>query len=519
MEKKTKYIVEMIDISKSFGSVQANKNVNFKVIDGEIHAIIGENGAGKTTLMNILFGVLLPTAGEIRINGETVVMTSPNKAIQLGIGMVHQHFELVPSFTVAENICMGHEPRNKFGTVDKQQMYNYVQQLSEKSGLKVDPEERVEKLSVGLRQRVEILKALSRGAEILILDEPTAVLTPLECQELFAVLHKMKKQGKTIIIITHKLREVMEIADNITVLSRGETKGTLHKNETNELELASLMMGKTPNFVPLNKNPIKESEPLLLIENLSVHNAVGKQILKNINFDVRPGEILTIAGVEGNGQSELFDALLGFLPLSSGLIIAEGKDITDSNIKDRRSFCSYIPEDRSTTGLDLSASVHDNLIAGIHCLEDWQRGPRCIDYKKTCTLAEELIETYSIKTDGYEIETNSLSGGNQQKIILAREMNFGNKILICAQPTRGLDVGAARFVHERIIEMKNSGCAIVLISTDLDEVLLISDVIKVLFEGEIVATLSPEGLSPEELGLYMTGAKKMKEGIRIEYAN
>ena len=510
MEPK-QYAVEMIGICKSFGTVRANHNVNFSVLKGEIHAIVGENGAGKTTLMNVLFGVFQPTAGQIRINGEQVVMTSPNKAIHLGIGMVHQHFELVPSFTAAENICMGHEPRNRFGAVDKREMLRYTQELSDTSGLKIDPAARVGDLSVGLRQRVEILKALSRGAEILILDEPTAVLTPLECRELFTVLRRMAAQGKTVIIITHKLREVMEIADHITVLSRGETKGTLRKEDTSEQELAARMMGKAADFMPLEKAVLPEGEALLSVQNLTVRNAAGLERLRDVSFDVRPGEILTIAGVEGNGQTELVDALLGFLPAVSGRILAEGTEITHLRIKERRAHCSYIPEDRMTTGLDLAGTVHDNLIAGIHCRRAWKKGP-CIDYRKTRALAEKLIDAYAIKTDGYEIEASALSGGNQQKIVVARELQFGNRILVVAQPSRGVDIGATRFIHEQIVKMRNAGCAVVLISTDLDEVLLLSDEIKVLYEGQIVATLPPSAVTPEELGLYMTGAKRMEGG-------
>ena len=508
MEEK-QYAVEMIGICKSFGMVQANKDINFHVQKGEIHALVGENGAGKTTLMNILFGVFPPTSGHIRINGEDVTITSPNKAIRLGLGMVHQHFELVPNFTVAENICIGHEPLHHLGMVDRAEMIRYTQELSDTSGLQIDPTAYAGKLPVGLRQRVEILKAISRGADILILDEPTAVLTPLESSELFTVLKRMSAQGKTVIIITHKLKEVMEIADHITVLSRGETKGTLRKCDTNENELASLMMGKAASFPQLEKAEIGQGEPLLRVEGLCVRNTTGLERLHELSFSVRPGEIMTIAGVEGNGQSELIDALLGFLPATAGRIMAGQTELTHLNVKKRRSYCSYIPEDRMTTGLDLAASVHDNIIAGLHCNREWKKG-LCINYRKTRELAKELIQQYAIRTDGYEVEASALSGGNQQKIIVAREMNFGNKILIIAQPSRGVDIGATQFIHKQILKMRNEGCAIVLISTDLDEVLALSDVIKVLFEGKIVATLRTQDVTPEELGLYMTGAKRME---------
>ncbi len=504
------YAVEMEQICKFFGAVQANRDINFRVLKGEIHAIVGENGAGKTTLMNILFGALQPTSGKIRINGEEVVMTSPNKAIRLGIGMVHQHFELVPSLTVAENIMLGHEPSGPFGKVDKAEVLRHARALSEESGLKIDPEAKVGTLSVGLRQRVEILKALSCGARILILDEPTAVLTPNESDELFEVLRRMSSQGKTIILITHKLKEVMAVADHITVLRHGETFGTLDKDKTSYLELASLMMGRSAEFDPLDKKQLTDSEPLLQVDGLTVRDHTGLEKIKDLSFTVRAGEVLTIAGVEGNGQTELVNTLLGFLPVSSGKITALGNDITSLSVKERRAYCSYIPEDRMTTGLDLTGSVHDNLIAGLHTRPEWRKGA-FIDYRKTRGHVSGLIDDFAIKTDGSAISASSLSGGNQQKIVVAREMNFGTRILIVSQPSRGVDIGATRFIHEQIVKMRNEGCAILLISTDLDEVFAISDEIKVIFEGAIVGTLSPDEVTPQELGLYMTGAKRMEE--------
>ncbi len=365
-------------------------------------------------------------------------------------------------------------------------------------------------LSVGLRQRVEILKALSRGADILILDEPTAVLTPLECDELFTVLRRMSAQNKTIVIITHKLKEVMQIADHITVLRRGETQGTLRKKATSEKELAGLMMGRAADFVPLKKAPVTERTPRLSVRDLQVVDEAGLDRLSGVSFDVFPGEILTVAGVEGNGQSELVSTLLGFTDVSGGTIEVDGVDISHMSVKERRRYCSFIPEDRMSMGLDLACSVHENLIAGIHCKKEWEKGP-FIDYKKTRAHASELIGAYAIKTDGYGIETSSLSGGNQQKLVVAREMYFNSRVMVIAQPSRGVDISATRFIHEQIVKMRNAGCAIVLISTDLDEVLLLSDRIKVLFEGEIVATLRPGDVTPEELGLYMTGSKRMRQ--------
>ena len=506
---ESRYAVEMLGICKQFGTVQANKDVNFSVLKGEIHAIVGENGAGKTTLMNILFGMLEPTAGKIRINGEPVKITSPNKAIHLGIGMVLQHFELVPNFTVAENVCMGHEPRGRFGAVDKKEMVRYTRALAEQSGLQIDPEARIKDLSVGLLQRVEILKALSRGAEILILDEPTAVLTPLECEELFVVLRRMASENKTIILITHKLKEVMAVADHITILSRGETKGTLRKEETNAKELAQLMMGKAAEFEPFQRKTFPDSQPKLVVENLHVRDGMGVEKLRDVSLRVKPGEILTVAGVEGNGQTELLNALIGLTPVSGGKIWADGVDVTNLSVKERRRRCSYIPEDRMKTGLDLQTTVHDNLIAGNHCSPDWKRHG-LVDGRKTRAHAEKLVQDYAIRTDGIDIAASSLSGGNQQKIVVAREICFGNDILVVAQPSRGVDVGATRFIHEQIMQARNEGCAILLISTDLDEVLLLSDRIQVLFEGKLVANVRPADITPEELGLYMTGSKTMR---------
>jgi len=505
---ENRYAVEMQGICKQFGAVQANKDINFSVLKGEIHAIVGENGAGKTTLMNILFGMLEPTAGKIRINGEPVKITSPNKAIRLGIGMVHQHFELVPTFTVAENVCMGHEPQGHLASVDKKEMVRRTRELAEQSGLRIDPEAKIKDLSVGLLQRVEILKALSRGAEILILDEPTAVLTPLECEELFIVLRRMSGEDKTIIIITHKLKEVMEIADHITILSRGETKGTLLKKDTDAQELARLMMGKSAEFQPLDRLTVPEAEPRLVVEHLSARDGMGLDKLKDVSFRVRPGEILTIAGVEGNGQTELLNTLIGLTPASGGKILAGGVDLTGMSVRERRKYCSYIPEDRMKTGLDLKATVHDNLIAGRHRDRDWKRGG-LFDYRKTRAHAQDLVEDYAIRTDGIDIAVSSLSGGNQQKIVAARELCFENGVLVVAQPSRGVDVGATRFIHEQLIRVRNQGCAILLISTDLDEVLLLSDRIQVLFEGRLVADVRPAEITPQELGLYMTGSKTM----------
>ncbi|MDL2213932.1 ABC transporter ATP-binding protein [Clostridia bacterium OttesenSCG-928-O13] len=503
------YAVEMTDVCKNYGLVQANKDVNLKVAKGEIHAIVGENGAGKTTLMNILYGMVAPSSGSIAIDGRPVKIHSPKAAISLGIGMVHQHFKLVPNFTVAENICLGHEPLKKLRRVDKKQMVAYTREISEKYGLLVDPEKRVCDLSVGLLQRVEILKALSRGAEILILDEPTAVLTPLECQELFKVLRGMAQQGKTILLITHKLKEVMEVSNHITVLRRGVTMGTVETSETDERQLAGLMMGKEADFIPLEKAAMEKEDKVFSIRALQVRDNFNMVKLKGISLDVRAGEILTVAGVEGNGQTELVEALMGFANIEAGQVLVDGEDIAHRNVRLRRRHCSFIPEDRMKTGLNLEGTVHDNLIAGRQRSPEIKRGP-FFDYKKSSEFAAGLVEKFDIKTAGLDIEISSLSGGNQQKAVVAREMSFGNKVLVVAQPSRGVDIGATNFIHEQLIAARNAGCAILLISTDLDEVFALSDRIHVLFDGEIVGTFTPDAIGLEEIGLYMTGVKRLE---------
>ncbi|MDR1193046.1 MAG: ABC transporter ATP-binding protein [Peptococcaceae bacterium] len=505
--RNIEYAVEMTDVCKNYGLVQANKDINLKVVKGEIHAIVGENGAGKTTLTNILYGMITPSSGSVAINGQPVRIPSPKAAIALGIGMVHQHFKLVPNFTVAENICLGHEPIKSLRRVDKKRMLEHTREISERYGLVVEPEKRVRDLSVGLLQRVEILKALSRGAEILILDEPTAVLTPLECRDLFKVLRGMSGQGKTVLLITHKLKEVMEVSHHITVLRRGITMGTLETSDTDERRLAGLMMGKEADFVPLEKKPRREDKTAFLIRGLQVRDNFNIVKLKGISLEVMAGEILTVAGVEGNGQTELVEALMGFARIEAGQVLVDGEDIARRNARGRRERCSFIPEDRMKTGLNLDGSVHDNLIAGRQRSPEIKRGP-FFDYRKSSRLAEDLVRKFNIKTAGLDIEVSSLSGGNQQKIVVAREMSFGNKVLVVAQPSRGVDIGATNFIHEQLTAARNAGCAILLISTDLDEVYALSDRIQVLFDGEIVGSFTPDSLSQQEIGLYMTGVNR-----------
>ena len=510
------YAVEMQGICKQFGAVKANKDINFSVLKGEIHAIVGENGAGKTTLMNILFGMLEPTAGKIRINGEPVKITSPNKAIRLGIGMVHQHFELVPTFTVAENVCMGHEPQGRLASVDKKEMVRRTKELAEQSGLRIDPEAKIKDLSVGLLQRVEILKALSRGAEILILDEPTAVLTPLECEELFAVLRRMSREDKTIIIITHKLKEVMEIADHITILSRGETKGTLLKKDTDAQELARLMMGKSAEFQPLDRLAVLEAEPRLVVEHLSARDGMGLDKLKDVSFRVRPGEILTIAGVEGNGQTELAEVLSGLGMFASGDVLLNGETIKGKSVREIRDMgMAYIAEDRMVEGVAGNMSIKMNIVADRFTKKDFKNGIFMNDKKINATV-DQYIKDFEIACDNADQPVRMLSGGNIQKVVVAREFSCDPKLIIADQPTRGIDVGATEFIRRKLVELSREGAAVLLVSADLNEVMELSDSLMVFCGGEIVAYFEDTStLTDEEMGEYMLGLKRQSpEEIR-----
>ncbi|MCK9443261.1 MAG: ABC transporter ATP-binding protein [Tissierellaceae bacterium] len=507
------YVVDMENICKYYGNVRANDQVNLKVKKGEIHAIVGENGAGKTTLMNILYGLVQPDFGRIAIDGKEVIISSPRKAIELGIGMVHQHFKLIEDFTVAENICLGNEPVDKRGLIDKNKMISFVTEISKQFGLKVEPKKKVSSLSIGLLQRVEILKSLSRGADILILDEPTAVLTPMECEELFETFKKMREQGKTIIIITHKLNEVMAISDNITILSKGKTKGTLVTSETSADEIASKMMGENMGKPYLERIHKENSKPLLEIKDLSVIGEDNLEKLRKVTLTVKEGEILTIAGVEGSGQTELVESILGFRKIASGTINAEGINIADKSVKDRRNYCSFVPEDRIKTGLSVNATVGENIIGGYHSKGNFRKG-MFMNFPTINKKVHETIDRYQIKTASQYMSAQSLSGGNQQKIVVGRELEQPNKILVIAQPTRGVDIGSSRFIHTQLMSKRNEGVGILLISTDLDEVFLLSDRIAVMFEGKIVAFLNPKEVTHREVGLYMTGAKVQEELIR-----
>ncbi|MBN1315196.1 MAG: ABC transporter ATP-binding protein [Anaerolineales bacterium] len=499
-------ILELRDITKRFPSVVASNHINLAVNRGEIHALLGENGAGKTTLMNILYGLYAPDEGEILLDGKKVEIKSPLDAIGLGINMVHQHFMLVDTLTVAENVVLGLEPA-RFGWIDSRSAIFKVRDLSEKYGLKVDPVVRTEKLSVGEKQRVEILKALYRGANILILDEPTAVLTPQEVTQLFNVMGFLREQGKTVIFITHKLKETMIISDRVTVLQRGCIIGNVETPRTNPRQLARMMVGRDV-VLDVVKKTGKKGSPVLELENLSARNAKGTERIKDVNLTISAGEILGIAGVEGNGQGALLDAIIGLTKPEKGTISINGTDITKKDVQDRMlAGLAQIPEDRQVQGLVLEYSVAENVILGSH-----KRAPLCLWTVLQNTAIEErcrqAIQQYGIYPPECAVKAGKLSGGNQQRVILARELGSEKlQILLASQPTRGLDVGGIEFVYEKLIELSQKGKAVLLISADLDELVTLSDRIAVIYEGEILDEREACAFTQEELGLLMGGAK------------
>ncbi len=500
-------IIRVEGIVKKFPGVIANDNVNLSVNEREIHAIIGENGAGKSTLMKIIYGLYSPDKGRIFIRGKEVHITEPKIAISLGIGMVHQHFMLIPPFTVVENIILGAEPKNKI-SLDYNTAVLKVKKLAEDIGFNIDPNAKVENLSVGQAQRVEILKLLYRGADILILDEPTSVLAPQEVEELFNILRKLNEQGKTIIFISHKLNEVLSISHRVTVMRRGKVVKTLNTKETNKHELAQLMVGREV-FLQVKKGPYKPGDDILKVENLTVRNRRGLIAVKDVSFNVREGEIVGIAGVEGNGQSELVEALVGLLPIEKGKIYIKGKEISKETVLKRRTLLGHIPEDRHKRGLILDFSLAENTILGLHYLPKFSKGI-VLDYKKIFDNAEDLVREYDIRTPNVRIPVRNLSGGNQQKIVVGREISISPYLLIASQPTRGLDIGATEFVHKLLVKLRDEGKAILLVSADLDEILNLSDRILVMYNGKIVGSFYNKNIDEKELGYYMMGIKKQE---------
>ena len=502
------YIIEMINITKEFPGIVANDNITLRLKKGEIHALLGENGAGKSTLMSVLFGLYQPEKGEIRKNGQVVQINNPNDANALGIGMVHQHFQLVEIFTVLENIILGVEP-NKAGFLKKNEAREKVMALSEKYGLRVDPDALIEDITVGMQQRVEILKMLYRENEILIFDEPTAVLTPQEIKELLEIMRGFAKEGKSILFITHKLNEIMAVADRCTVLRKGKCIGTVDVKDTTKEELSRMMVGRDISF-KVEKKESKPGDVVLSVRNLSVPSKIQKKdAVKNISFDVRAGEILCLAGIDGNGQTEFVNALTGLEKASSGSIILKGKDITKASVRERSILgMSHIPEDRHKHGLVLDYKLEENLVLQRYWQPKFHKNG-FIKFKAVREYAEGLIEKYDIRSgQGPETITRSMSGGNQQKAIVAREIDKNHDLLVAVQPTRGLDVGAIEYVHKQLVASRDAGKAVFLVSLELDEVMNVSDRIVVIYEGEIVGELDPKTTNVQELGLYMSGAKR-----------
>ncbi|MEN3189440.1 MAG: ABC transporter ATP-binding protein [Atribacterota bacterium] len=500
-------VLEMRNITKQFPLVLANDRVNFSVYKGEIHALVGENGAGKTTLMSILYGLYQADSGEIFINGKKVNIVNPTTAINLKIGMVHQHFMLVPPLTVTENVILGMEPVKNNILIDMESSTKKVEELSKSMGFKIDPDAKIENISVGIQQRVEIIKVLYRGAEILVMDEPTAVLTPQEVEELFGILKSLKKQGKTIIFITHKLNEVMAISDRVTVMRKGKVVGVKNTKDTNKEEIATMMVGRKVIF-EIKKQPLKLGRTVLKVEKLKVLNNKGLPAVKNISFEIKEGEILGFAGIEGNGQTELVEAITGLQPVAGGKIFLYNEDITNySPRKIRENKIGHIPEDRRQRGIVLDYTVAENLILGNHYRPPFSKG-LTLNFNNIYDYSNNLIKNFDIRPPDKDNLLKSLSGGNQQKVIVARELYGEPKLLIAAQPTRGLDVGSIEFVHKQILNERDKGKAILLVSADLEEIMSLSDRIAVIYEGEIVDILDPKKTDEQELGLLMTGSRR-----------
>ncbi|MDQ0195106.1 simple sugar transport system ATP-binding protein [Paenibacillus wynnii] len=499
-------VVELKQITKRFPGIIANDSISLTLEKGEIHALLGENGAGKSTLMNIVFGLYQPDEGSIEIDGKPVIIDNPNKAIELGIGMVHQHFKLVEPFTVTENIVLGMEPKKGL-KIDYKSASEQVRKLSEQYGLQVDPNAKIHDISVGMQQRVEIMKTLYRGADILIFDEPTAVLTPQEIIELMAIMKRLVAEGKSIILITHKLKEIMQISDRVTIIRRGKVIDTVQTSNTNPNELAEKMVGRGVTF-KVDKQAPHVGQAVLKLNDVNSKNKDGISVLNGLSFEVKAGEILGIAGVDGNGQSELLQAITGLRKIDSGSITMTGKEI--ANLSPREVIemnVSHIPEDRHKHGLVLDFTVSENMV-----LETYYKSP----YNKNGFLdkeiinkhAEDLVKQFDVRTPSIENMARSLSGGNQQKAIIAREIDKNPTLLIAAQPTRGLDVGAIEFVQKQLIAQRDQGKAVLLISFELDEIMNVSDRIAVIYEGQIVGEVFPQDTNDQELGLMMAGSLK-----------
>ena len=515
MEKSPEYVIEMLHITKEFPGIKANDDITLQLKKGEIHALLGENGAGKSTLMSVLFGLYQPEAGEIRKNGVKVEINDPNDATALKIGMVHQHFKLVEVFTVLDNIILGAET-TKLGFIQKKEARAKVQALSEKYGLHVDLDAKVEDITVGMQQRVEILKMLYRDNEILIFDEPTAVLTPQEIDELMATMREFAKEGKSILFISHKLNEIMEVSDRVTVLRKGKYVGTVNTSETNKQELSNMMVGR-PVQLEVVKDEAKPTDEVLRVEHFSVPSRVHKRnAVDDVSFSVRKGEIVCVAGIDGNGQSELIYGLTGLDKSSGGKVMLCGEDITHSSIAHRGKNMSHIPEDRHKYGLVLDFTLEQNMVLQRFQEPQFEKAG-FINNAAVREYADELIDKFDVRSgQGAVTVARSMSGGNQQKAIIAREIDRDKPLIVAVQPTRGLDVGAIEYIHSQLVSERDKGKAILLVSLELDEVMSLSDRILVMFEGKIVGEFDPKKITVQELGLYMAGAKRAdKEGEAV----
>lgn len=502
------YAIEMLNITKEFPGIKANDNVTLQLRQGEIHALLGENGAGKSTLMSVLFGLYHAEKGIIKVHGKEVNIKSPNDANDLGIGMVHQHFKLVHNFTVAENIVLGMED-SKFGFIKMAEAVKKITELSKKYKLKIDPIAKIEDITVGMQQRVEILKMLYRNAEILIFDEPTAVLTPQEIEELMKIMRRLIDEGKSIILITHKLNEIKAVADRCTVLRKGKYVGTIDVATTTKEKMAELMVGREVNF-QVDKNPIKLGKPILEVKNLVVKNHyTHKSYVNDISFEVKSGEILCLAGIDGNGQTQLIEAITGLMETSSGKVFLNGIDITNKSIRNKTlSGIGHIPEDRHKHGLVLDFLLNQNMILQSYFDDEFQK-KGFLKFDAVELHTNDLIDRFDIRSGkGPKTSARSMSGGNQQKAIVAREFDRKPDLMIAVQPTRGLDVGSIEYIHSQLLSLRDQGKAILLVSLELEEVMSISDRIIVIYEGELVANVYPEKVTESELGLYMSGSKR-----------
>lgn len=507
-------IVSFAHVSMQYPGVLANDDVNLAIQKGEVFALVGENGAGKSTLMNLLYGLQRPTLGEIRVKGKpTGTRHDPQRAMQMGLGMVHQHFKLVPSFTVAQNIALGMEPKRRGVFYDQKRVNAEVQALGERFGLPVEPAVPVGELSVGLQQRVEILKALRRGADVLILDEPTAVLTPHETDELFAVLRRIvAEQGMTVILITHKLNEVMQLSDRVGVMRRGKLIGVVETHNTDERQLAAMMVGRDVIFDDIRQGEAGARE-VLVTDGLCALSDRGLPAVRGVSLTVHEGEIVGVCGVEGNGQTELTECIMGMRPQTAGTVTLSGQDVSRLDPRGMRQMgVSWIPDDRLRTGLSAKATVTENLLVGKQRRPEFSRFGIHYRARNAKKYAEGLAQSFDIRAGGLNVPAGSLSGGNMQKAILAREFSFESPVLVVSQPTRGVDIGAIEFIHEKILEKRNAGCAILLVSADLDELFRLSDRLLTLYEGRITGEFKAGEIDKQAIGYYMTGGRQKGAG-------